>query len=173
MHAHLSLERICGPDPLPEFRYCVRCDNDMPRERVESKCADCVGVQNYLPRGRDSHRYPAIDPAYEISLHFPTQPENDPTIATLDALDIPRMKYTSRNDPIEVAYAVSLFNPETPPKWPIVLITSHGQVIDFWAGFDLAKLNRIPAALNAAIKMSQTPYDFVTRVPVERKQEAA
>lgn len=171
LSGNVTLERILGPLPVPEFRYCTRCDNDMPPKRAGTKCEDCVGVENYLTRHPGGLR-DAIEPGYEVSLHYPQQPSNDPTMLTLDGLKIPRMIYTAKRDEIEVAYALSLFNPEITPEWPIVLITAHGKVIDFWDGYNLQALNRIPAARNAAIH-TEPIEAAVVPVPVERKQEAA
>lgn len=164
----LTLARILGPDPEPEFRYCTRCDNDMPPKRAGTKCEDCTGVENYMTRHTGGLR-DAVEPGYEVSLHYPQQPQNDPTLDTLDALKIPRMVYTARRDPFEVAFAIGLLSADFEPEWPIVLITAHGKVIDWWTGYNLQAINAIPAGREAATNRTQSPVEAV----VTREQAAA
>jgi hypothetical protein len=159
----LTLARLLD-DPVAEFRYCSRCDNDMPYTRVGETCSDCEGAAKYHPRGVQGKHLPPHNPAYEVSLHYDKHPKHCPTITTLEALDVTYMVYTAQRDSIEVEWAKQLFNPEWQPHitYPIVLISAHGQYVDHWAGFDRLALKRIPAARAAAINAQGS---FVGRVP--------
>jgi hypothetical protein len=105
-----------------------------------------------------------------VALHSPTTLREDPTAKTLDAVRIPYFTYVaSRGGEMEFSYALSLFASDYSPTYPIVLITSHGKVVDFWDGFDLARLNQIPAAREAAINKAR---GIESSVPI-REQAAA
>jgi hypothetical protein len=85
-------------------------------------------------------------------------------MATLDALHIPYFNYTATSDRRAFDYAKALITSKEsePVDYPIVVITSHGQVIDFWTGFDLAKLNSIPASRKAVTNPREP---LLVRVP--------
>ena len=179
IHKNLTLERILSDEPpVPEFRYCKRCGNSLPERREGEQCSDCEGALKFHPRGTQGQRLPQYHPAYEVSLHYSQQPKQDLTIATLEAMNIPYIIYLAKRDPIEVEWAKNLTNPELHPDWPIVVISAHGKLIDWWTGFDLFQLNAIPAARATAIQMSQTPQGFEVRstqqpgVPIEQEQAA-
>ena len=151
----------------PEFRYCTRCDVGLPARRDRKVCTDCEGLDQFYPGGSHGGGFPHVDPAYEIFLHFARRPHGDRTIATLDALKMPYRTYTAKNDPLEVEYARSLTDGLVPQ--PIVLITSHGKPIEWWAGFNLNKLNAIPAKRAAA---TTPPTEAHPGVPTQQEQAA-
>jgi hypothetical protein len=160
-------------DPTePEFRNCTRCDVQLTQHRAEAGgklCVDCEGLNAFkAPRNGVAGGFPPIDPAYEVFVHFPTKPRHDQTLLTLEALKIPYIHLWETQHTTEVQWARGLFNQELAPDWPIVLITSHGQVVDFWEGFDLNRLNSIPAARAAAIN----PTEAHTSVPTTQEEAA-
>ena len=163
---NLTLARIWD-DAEPEFKDCTRCGIQMSGRREFAECSDCLLVNRYqpLPRQLGNGGFLPIDPAYEVSLHYPKQAKECPTMATLDALHIPYFNYTATSDRRAFDYAKALITSKEsePVDYPIVVITSHGQVIDFWTGFNLAKLNAILAARKAATNRTQEP--FLLRVP--------
>lgn len=129
----LSMAQL-GADAPSEFRYCSRCDNSMGPKRAGTKCEDCTGVENFKERGR-GRMLQAVDPGYEVALHYPVYPNRCPTFTLLDDLKIPRMVYTAKKDPLEVAYAESLFDFDPGAgDYPLVLILSHGVPVDWWSG---------------------------------------
>lgn len=168
---HLTLERILGPDPIPEFRYCSRCDIELKQGRVENECVDCDGLDRYKGSGKHGFGFPPVDPAYEVYLHYPQRPLECPTVRTLDALKIPYHIYTAKTDAIEVDWAKQLPYLGNKEDWPIVLISAHGEVRNWWAGFDLLRLNMIPAARAAAINHHTESFEL-TRV-LDRELEMA
>lgn len=171
---HLTLARIWD-DPEPEFKDCARCGIPLTQGSDMAQCLDCKGVNAYapLPRQLGHGGFLPIDPAYEVSLHYPKQAKECPTMATLDALHIPYFNYMATSDPLAVEWAKNLpYIGGHKGDWPIVVISSHGEYVEHWSGFQMTKLNRIPAQRKRAIKMSQAPHDFVTRVP-NREQVAA
>lgn len=178
MQGHLTLDRIMGPLPVPEFRDCVRCGIGLPFIHAAKKCVDCKGLNRFAANPRqirnEGRSFLPVDPAYEIALHYPKQPYKCPTQATLDALGIPYQTYTATQDPIAFTWAEELFSTEyrAHTEYPIVVIVSYGEYLEHWTGFNLFELNRIPARRAATIQMSQTPHDFVTHAPV-REMEAA
>lgn len=166
MHGHLTLDQICGPLPVPEFRDCNRCGIRLGVRRVEPSCTDCMGSDTYhgQPRQNGNGGFPPIDPAYEVSVHYPKRPYQCPTLKTLDALNIPYFVYTDKNDAIEVDWARNLFSTAYQPhiEWPIVLISAHGQYVEHWTGYNPQALSDIPAAREAAINSTQPA---MSRVP--------
>jgi hypothetical protein len=169
LNGNLTLARL-GDEPEPEFKYCTRCDNSMNPRRPDGWCQDCEGVRDCLPRGTDNKRLQPYHPAYEVYLHYPQKPKDDPTIKTLEALRIPHVAYTARKDRIETEYVKGLLPDDKAHGWPIVLITSYGQPVDLWTGYNLNKLNSIPFARAAAINPAPTALDSELQgVPVERK----
>jgi hypothetical protein len=158
----LTLARLLD-DPVAEFRYCSRCDNDMALFRVSAECSDCEGAAKYHPRGVQGKYLPPLHPAYEVSLHYDKHPTHCPTITTLEALDVTYMVYTSQRDTIEVEWAKQLPYLGGTPAYPIVLISAHGQYVEHWDGYNLQAIKAIPAARAAAIN-AQEPLP--PRVPI-------
>jgi len=160
------------PEPevgAPESRYCKRCDVDLPKHRDRELCNDCEGLDQFHPGGSHGGGFLPVDPAYEVFLHFARRPNEDRTIATLDALKMPYRTYTAKNDPLEVEYARGLPYVGGDGEYPIVLITSHGKPIEWWRGFDLAALNAIPAARAAA---TAPPTEAHPGVPTHQEDAA-
>jgi hypothetical protein len=160
------------PEPevgAPESRYCKRCDVGLPTHRDRELCNDCEGLNQFHPGGSHGGGFPPVDPAYEIFLHFAARPNEDRTIATLDALKMPYRTYTAKNDPLEFEYAEALPYVGRDGEYPIVLITSHGKPIEWWRGFDLAALNATPAARKAA---TAPPTEAQPCVPDSEEQAA-
>lgn len=160
------------PEPevgAPESRYCKRCDVGLPTHRDRELCNDCEGLDQFHPGGSHGGGFAPVDPAYEIFLHFDRRPNEDRTIATLDALKMPYRTYTAKNDPLEVGYAKALVAGDMPAKYPIVLITSHGKTVRYWMGLDLHALNTIPAARAAA---TAPPTEAHPGVPAQQEEAA-
>lgn len=155
-----------------EYRDCARCGVRLKQHRVEDGhkiCVDCEGLNSFrAPRNGVTGGFPDIDPAFEVFVHFPTKPREDQTLLTLEALKIPYVHLWASQHRIEVDWAASLFNPGLSRHWPIVIITSHGEVIDFWEGYDLNRLNALPAKRAAAI----TPTEAHTSVPTTQEEAA-
>lgn len=173
MHKNLSLDRIFGPDPVPEFRYCTRCGvQQVNAKRVSPECLDCERLPRYSPRGTQGKYLPPYNPDFDISVHYDKVPNGCPTLATLEALDLTYVLYvSSRGDSFEVDWAEGLTNPESEPDWPIVVLSTHGKVLDWWAGFDLAQLNTIPAQRDAITHTHDTEA-AQHGVPTEQEQAA-
>lgn len=157
---NLTLERILGPDPVPEFRYCSRCNVEMNVKRTVSQCLDCERLPLYRPRGVQGKYMPPYHPDFDISVHYDKVPNGCPTLATLEALDLAYVLYVaSRGDSFEVDWAKALPTLSTTKgDWPIVVLSSHGKVIDFWHGFNLNKLNALPFT-RAAIISTPSVHD--------------
>jgi hypothetical protein len=155
-HHYIIPDTLNGPEPDPEYHECKRCGVRLARTSLLEECEDCKGL-NARKASNSEQRYISgnflpIDPAYEVSLHFPNVSVSwdDRTVATLASLRIPYFSYYGTKDPIEFEYAEKLPYVGWAEEYPIVLITKHGEPIDWWRGFALHKLNAIPSARAAA-----------------------
>ena len=160
-HRYRLQEVINGPEPDPEYRECGRCGIRLKATSLLTECEDCKGV-NALKAEPSQQRYMQsnflpVDPAYEVSLHYPSIPKQDPTAATLCSMGIPYFSYYGTRDPLEVDWARNLEPFDVEPRWPIVLISEHGRYLKHWTGYDLTKLNRIPAERRVATGQHEAP----------------
>jgi len=157
MHRYIVPENLNGPEPEPEYRDCSRCGVRLNRTSLLTECEDCKGLNAYKASNTQQRyaqgNFLPIDPAYEVSLHFPhvNASRDDRTVATLSAMKIPYFSYYGTTDKLECEYAEALPYVGWAEEYPIVLISAHGQYVDHWRGFALHKLNAIPAARAAAI----------------------
>jgi len=154
VHRYLIQETLNGPEPDPEYHDCWRCGIGLKPNSLLKGCEDCNGLNQHKanPSQRRFMRgnFLPLDAAYEVSLHYPVRPDNDPTAATLCSMSIPYLSYYGTKDPVAVDWARALEPTDFEPDWPIVLITAYGQYVDHWTGYNLQALNRIPAARAAA-----------------------
>lgn len=173
-HRYRLQEVINGPEPDPEYRDCPRCGVRMNETSLLDICTDCKGLNAFKANNKRQQQagtgnFLPVDPAYEVALHYPAVAREDPTALTLDTLRIPYFSYYGTRDKLEFDYARNLEPFDKEPRYPIVLIIEHGRYLKHWTGFDMAKLNRIPAERKAATGQPQEAAE--PRVP--RRQERA
>lgn len=176
-HRYRIQEVINGPEPDPEYHECGRCGIRLKPTSLLTECEDCKGLNAYKASPSQqrfgSANFLPVDPAYEVSLHFPTinAARDDPTVATLSTMRIPHFSYYASRDRLEFDYAKGLIDAEGERiHYPIVLISSRGEYIKHWTGFNLSELNRIPAARRAATGEQEA---IQASVPTTREEQAA
>jgi len=165
-HRYLIPENLNGPEPDPEYRECARCGIRLAETSLLVECTDCKGVNAFKPESKRQQQigggnFLPVDAAYEVAVHFPhkSAASNDPTTGTLCTMRIPYFAFYQNVDPLEFAYAESTAQSRgLTPEYPIVLIISRGQIIDAWTGYNIAKLNGIPAARKAAVPQPMTTH---------------